>query len=58
MIDYSKALIELRAKLDVTQEELAEMFNVAFATINRWENKKSLPCKRHMQQLINMCDLV
>ena len=55
MINYSKALLDIRAKLDWTQEKTAEYFHVAFATVNRWENEHIKPCKRHMQQLINLC---
>lgn len=55
MVNYSKALIDIRAKLNWTQEETAEYFKVAFATVNRWENEKVVPCKRHLTQIINLC---
>src|SRR6266481_2462347 len=34
---------ELRAKLNLSQEELAARLNVSFATVNRWENDKTTP---------------
>ena len=34
---------ELRAKLNLSQEELAARLNVSFATVNRWENDKTMP---------------
>ena len=35
----------IRAKLDLTQEQLAERFGVAFATVNRWEGGVTMPQK-------------
>lgn len=37
MIDYQKAVKELRDKLILTQSELANLLGVSFASINRWE---------------------
>ncbi|WP_298280516.1 N-6 DNA methylase [uncultured Bradyrhizobium sp.] len=37
IIDYPKVLRSIRAKLDVSQEQLAERLGVSFATVNRWE---------------------
>lgn len=55
-IDYSKILIKLRARMNLSQEALAEMLNVSFATINRWENEQYEPTKRHIQQIIDLCE--
>lgn len=57
-IDYSKILLKLRARMNLSQEALAEKLNVSFATINRWENEQYKPTKRHIQQIINLCDEV
>ena len=35
----------IRAKLDLTQEQLAERLGVSFATVNRWEGGSNLPQK-------------
>lgn len=35
--NYAAALRLTRAKLNLTQEQLAEKLNVSFATVNRWE---------------------
>lgn len=37
IFDYPAALRAIRAKLNVTQEQLAERLGVSFATVNRWE---------------------
>jgi type I restriction enzyme M protein len=35
----------IRAKLDLTQEQLAERLGVSFATVNRWEGGSNIPQK-------------
>ena len=41
----SATLQSVRAKLDLTQEQLAERLGVAFATVNRWEGGVTMPQK-------------
>ena len=41
----SATLQSIRAKLDLTQEQLAERLGVAFATVNRWEGGVTMPQK-------------
>ena len=58
IIDYPATIIKVRATLNLSQVELAEMLDVSFASVNRWENGKYEPtrlvkekirliCKRH-----------
>jgi putative transcriptional regulator len=37
-IDYPKSLHKLRRKLNVSQQQLANILNVSFSSVNRWEN--------------------
>ena len=55
MEDYTKILLALRARLNISQEKMAEYFNVSFATINRWENDRAKQSKRHMLQIDELC---
>ena len=55
MGDYKKLLVRLRAKLNISQEKLAILLNVSFATINRWENGVSEPSRVHMVQIEDLC---
>jgi type I restriction enzyme M protein len=41
--DASQLLRAIRAKLDLTQEQLAERLGVSFATVNRWEGGMNTP---------------
>ena len=36
--DYPSAIRKLRAKLNISQQELADMLGVSFPSVNRWEN--------------------
>ena len=44
-IVFSILLRTVRAKLDLTQEQLAERLGVSFATVNRWEGGVTTPQK-------------
>lgn len=44
-MEFCEKVIYARAKLKLTQKQLAEQLGVANITINRWENKNSFPTK-------------
>ena len=44
-MDLIKKLEEYRLKRRITQERLAKMLGVSFATVNRWFNGKTKPLK-------------
>lgn len=44
-INYPEAILNLRAKLDLSQEEVANLLGVSFTSVNRWENGKHEPTK-------------
>ena len=54
-MDYSKILIKIRAKLNLSQNDLGRMMGVSFTNINRWENNKSIPSRKHVCILENIC---
>ncbi len=43
--DIPPTLQAIRARLDLTQEQLAERLGVSFATVNRWEGGVTMPQK-------------
>lgn len=47
-MEYSKMVLKIRAKLNITQQQLADILKVNFATVNRWENNKRTPSKRYI----------
>ena len=44
-IDYAEGILQLRAHLNLSQEELAEVLGVSYISVNRWENNKYAPTK-------------
>lgn len=44
-IDYAEGILQLRAKLNLSQEELTKMLGVSYISVNRWENDKYAPTK-------------
>lgn len=55
-MDLINKLEEYRLKKRITQERLAEMLGVSFATVNRWFNGKTKPLKiqeYHIKKLLN-----
>ena len=49
--DLSTSLRSLRAKLALTQEQLADRLGVSFATVNRWEAGASKPQRAQAQAI-------
>ena len=49
-------LKQLRLKYNLTQEELAAKIGVAFSTLNRWENARSVPRNKAIQAITMLID--
>ena len=53
-MNYSKLVKKLRKKMILTQTELADLLEVSFSSVNRWENGKYEPTikvKRKLSEL-------
>lgn len=51
-----KELIKkIRIFLNMSQTELAELLNISFATVNRWENGRAVPNKLAQSALYEIC---
>lgn len=53
--NYSDLIKQLRSKLIITQEELAEILGVSFASVNRWENGHFEPTIKVRRKIIELC---
>ena len=54
--DYPGAIRKLRAKLNISQQELADMLGFSFPSVNRWENghyEPSIIAKVKLEELLN-----
>ena len=54
--NFAKMVKEVRRQLGLSQEELAHELGVSFATINRWENGKTVPFKLARAQFEAFCE--
>ena len=53
---FLKELIKkIRTSLNISQVELAELLNISFATVNRWENGRAVPNKLAQDKLCDLC---
>ena len=52
--NYQKALVQLRAKLNISQHELADLLQVSYPSISRWENGHNEPTKIAKVRLIEL----
>lgn len=48
-------LRKIRKSLGLSQEDLARMLNVSFATVNRWEQNKNKPSRMAMKNIDAFC---
>ena len=53
--DYPELVKKLRDKLIISQEELAKLLEVSFATINRWGNGHTEPTIKAKRKLFELC---
>jgi DNA-binding transcriptional regulator YiaG len=53
--NFPETVKEVRRQLTLSQEELAHALGVSFATVNRWENGKTVPSKLAQRQFEQFC---
>ena len=54
-MDYQRLVKELREKLILSQQELANFIGVSFASINRWETGKHKPTIKVKRKIVELC---
>ncbi|BBA33698.1 helix-turn-helix domain-containing protein [Methylocaldum marinum] len=54
--NFAEIVKEVRQQLGLSQEELAHELGVSFSTINRWENRKTVPFKLARKQFEAFCE--
>ena len=53
---FSDQVKKVRLILSYSQDKLAQMLGVSFATINRWENSKNEPSKLAQKSFYDFCE--
>lgn len=54
-MNWSKILKALREKMLLSQAELADILNVSFASVNRWENGRNEPTFKAKREINALC---
>lgn len=54
-MDYQRLVIELRKKLILSQQELADLLGVSFSSVNRWEKGHHEPTIKIKRKIIELC---
>ena len=54
-MNWSKIIKAIRAKMFITQTELAEKIDVSFASVNRWEQGHHEPTMKAKRKLAQIC---
>ena len=54
-MNYKVIVKRIREKLIITQAELAELLDVSFASINRWETGKHEPTTKDKRIIVDLC---
>lgn len=54
-MNFSKAIKALREELLLSQTELAELLDISFATVNRWENGHHQPAYKAKREIMCLC---
>jgi putative transcriptional regulator len=52
---FADSIIKLRSELRISQKELSHELNVSCATVNRWENGRTVPNKMTMFVIRQFC---
>jgi DNA-binding transcriptional regulator YiaG len=53
--NFPQRVKDVRRQLGFSQKELAHALGVSFATVNRWENGKTVPSKLAQRQFAQLC---
>lgn len=53
--EFQQQVKTVRQQLALSQEGLAHALGVSFATVNRWENGKTIPSRLAQTTFVNYC---
>lgn len=54
--DVPETVKQVRRQVALSQEDLAHALGVSLATVNRWENGKTVPSKLAQRQFLVFCE--
>ncbi len=54
-MDFADAILNVRTSLRISQHQLAADLEVSYATVNRWENRRTVPNKMTLNVIKQYC---
>ena len=54
-MNFAEAILNLRMALRISQQQLATDLDISYATVNRWENGRTVPNKMTMNVIEHYC---
>jgi transcriptional regulator with XRE-family HTH domain len=52
---FTEYIRKVRRGIEMSQQKLADELNVSYTTVNRWENKHTVPSKLARKSFIDFC---
>jgi DNA-binding transcriptional regulator YiaG len=52
---FAEYIRKVRRGMEMSQQKLADELNVSYTTVNRWENKRTVPSKLARKSFIDFC---
>ena len=54
-MNFAESILNLRTALRISQQQLAADLDVSYATVNRWENGRTIPNKMTRNVIKHFC---
>lgn len=54
-MEYADIIYHIRKDCSLSQEEMAKALGVSFATVNRWERKRTKPSQMAIRSIEEFC---
>ena len=55
-MEWCDQVLYARTMLNISQTELAKQLNVSYATVSRWENKRTMPTRKQRLAFQLFCE--
>lgn len=52
---YKETVKKIKHEMLLTKEDFKKLLDVSFATINRWENGKTIPTIKARRKIVELC---
>jgi len=54
-MEYAELIVQIRKECSMSQEDFAKELGVSFATVNRWERRRTKPSQMAIHSIEDFC---